>query len=321
MPRTTKHLVDGTLIHQIEPGMLQVGSNPRHSVVLSGLDPAEITWINSLLDKDVAGVSSVSNQEHLTARQTEALHLLDAAGLLTDGSNPFQSLRIRIVGLDETGIRVARLLAQAKVGHLEVRDTRFVGGDCELLFPSSAKGLSRERAMREEIRDTSPLTCLGKIAMPDLVIACSNRTVDFGTLGVLLSHDIPHLPVVTDDRTISVGPLVMPGKTACSLCVELHNWDRTPGFPEYSGSLRRSGTSAAVPYISAMAAGVVMSMVDAVIHGRISSGWIGSDNPRALSSFASTPIVRIDADGISSRRESPHPECGCIGVQDLARAS
>lgn len=325
MTARKKHLVPGTLVHEIENGIIQVGSNSKHSVLFSGLSNTEVTWLKSLRDVPFRGSSSGHRMgADLTSRQEEALRLLDAAGLLESDEDNLRKLRIRVVGLNDVGIRIARILAEARLKHLEVRDPRFVDSDCELLFPSSAKGQPRERAMREMIRDISPNTCLGKIAVPDLVIVCSERTIDFGVVGLLLSHDTPHVPVVSDDRLITVGPLVVPGQTACALCSELHTADQMPGLGYFADSLRQSGMCRPVPFISTMAAGAVVNIIDAVATNRFPGPRIASNSHLRThsSTTAPTPLLRITTDGIATEYVVPHSECGCVGLNpELVQAS
>lgn len=325
METDTRYLVPGTLVHEVESGMVQVGSNPQHSVLFSGLNSAETTWLKSLREKPF----QIRRPEHganlgLTPRQEEALRLLDAVGLLEPNRDLLRRLRIRVMGLNDVGIRVAKVLAEARISHLEARDSRSVDEECELLFPSSAKGLSRERAMREMIREISPNTCLGKIAVPDLVVVCSERVIDFGVVGLLLSHDTPHIPVVSDDRIVTVGPLVVPGQTACSLCSELHAADNVPGFAYFSDALRNSGPCRPVPFISTMAAGVVMGIIDTIAKNHRPGRSVGPEgtSPSPSPSLSSTPIVRISADGVTADQAIPHPDCGCVGLRsELVRAS
>ncbi|WRS29895.1 hypothetical protein U6G28_10325 [Actinomycetaceae bacterium MB13-C1-2] len=321
-----KHLVPGTLVHEVENGMVQVGSNPKHSVLFSGLSNAEISWLKSLRDVPFGGGSRQRRaSEDLTGRQEEALRLLGAAGLLDCGEPRMRTLRIRVVGLNDVGIRIARILAEIRIKHIEVRDPRFVDSDCELLFPSSAKGQPRERATREMIRDISPNTCLGKIAVPDLAIVCSERTIDFGIVGLLLSHDTPHVPVVLDDRQVTVGPLVVPGQTACALCAELHSADRIPGLGYFADALRRSGPCRSVSFISTMAAAAVVNIIDAVAANRFPRPQTTSNSDPeqpSSTSTAPTPLLRVGTEGITTQYVMPHADCGCIGLNtELVRAN
>ena len=48
---------------------------------------------------------------------------------------------------------------------------------------------------------------------------------------------IPHLPLQVLDATAWVGPLVLPGRTACLRCVDAHRRDRDPAWPSVAAQL------------------------------------------------------------------------------------
>jgi len=47
----------------------------------------------------------------------------------------------------------------------------------------------------------------------------------------LLRDDVPHLPVVFSGSGATVGPLVLPGRTACLSCLAAHERERDPAWP------------------------------------------------------------------------------------------
>ncbi|MGH3430342.1 MAG: hypothetical protein ACRDQZ_22700, partial [Mycobacteriales bacterium] len=50
-------------------------------------------------------------------------------------------------------------------------------------------------------------------------------------------HGVPHLPVLLRDGTVIVGPLVIPGRTTCLNCLDLHRGDRDPEWPVLASQL------------------------------------------------------------------------------------
>ncbi len=309
----SQRLRPGTLIHELEDGLVQVGSHPNHSLLLSGLTPIELGWLRSLVTKKAKGPD-------LSERQNEILTLLDAAGLLTELTEPMRGLNLCVHGLDEVGIRVARLLAESQVRKLSVRGEGFVNASTEALFPPSLKGLPIEEATKALVRQICPTTATGKQPLPDVVVTCQARVLDHGILGMLLSQDTVHIPVVTDDRSITVGPLVLPGHTACGLCHELHVRDATPSWPKIRGSLGATEAIPAIPYMATIAAGLVVSLIDAVASlgaaaAATLTAALNKDDPgQPLPTQMVTPVYRISAHGVEASVCQPHPDCGCISV-------
>lgn len=314
-------LVQGTLIHEFEKGMVQVGSNPAHSVVFSGLSPIEVGWLRSLADRPPHGRPRAGS---LSERQTEALALLDTAGLLVRSVNPMHKVKVRIGQMDEVGVRVAKLLAESRAGGVEIRDGGNVDARTESLFPREYRGLPTKTSVRRVIKAISPSTCTGKIALPDVAVVCSDRVFDHGVLGRLLSCDTAHIPAVSDDRSVTVGPVVIPGRTACSLCLDLHRRDNAPGWVKQCGALQQSEPAAPVPHIAATAAGIIVGLIDLLANRGTEGVWMAVS--AALPALAeqkdlaggASPVYHVTSYGVETRACFPHPDCGCLA---LAKAS
>lgn len=112
-----------------------------------------------------------------------------------------------------------------------------------------------------------------------------------------LQHDIPHLPVVADDRSITIGPLVVPGSSACLHCDALYRRDADPAWPAIAAQLARHPAPACQPVRTASAVAHAARLIGAALQGTAPAG-------REL---------RIAGDGelLSERRIDPHPECRC----------
>jgi hypothetical protein len=98
-----------------------------------------------------------------------------------------------------------------------------------------------------------------------------------------------------------VGPLVVPGRTACLHCLYLHRCDRDSHWPVLSAQLttgpEEGHCSAAV---AAIAAGVAALQV---------LGHLDGGEPEALSA-----TLELGSPGRLVRRRSwqAHPRCGCL---------
>jgi bacteriocin biosynthesis cyclodehydratase domain-containing protein len=55
--------------------------------------------------------------------------------------------------------------------------------------------------------------------------------VDLSLRSALHQDQVPHLPASVDGQRAVVGPLVLPGRTSCLRCADLHRTDRDPAWP------------------------------------------------------------------------------------------
>lgn len=327
-----RKLRPGTFIYEIESGMLQVGSSPQHAVLLSSLSPTEMAWVKDLAappplssrEKNTQGRTTrvprgtawknhekepptAGDEPELSARQAEILRLLDAVGLLHEEMHPLQRLDVRVMGLDRVGTRIALLLASAGVHGLELQDRRLVDAHVEDLYPSADAGLPRTRALGNEIRRIHPRVRVGRLSMPDLVIVSDERVWDHGVLGLLLSEDVTHLPVIQEDRSITVGPLVAPGVSACALCVDMHIHDVLPEWPKMALTLSQTELPSVPDHLTAAAAGLAVTMVEAIALGVP----LLNDGSALGTKGAPSQSWRVSQSGVHTDLWTPHPRCTC----------
>ena len=143
---------------------------------------------------------------------------------------------------------------------------------------------------------------------PELVVLVADRVLAPADHRTWLQRDIPHLPVVTGDACVTVGPLVVPGLSACLHCAFLHERDADAAWPAIAAQLTILPPPAPHPLRSAAA----------VAHtARIIAGYVGGHAEAGR-------VWRIADDGerISERSVAPHPECRCAAPpgSDWARA-
>ncbi len=127
----------------------------------------------------------------------------------------------------------------------------------------------------------------------------------------LLAADRPHLAVVMTGERVVVGPLVLPGRSACLRCLDLHRTDRDPAWPHVVAQLarRRPGGVTRVETASAtMAGGLVALQVLAHLDGHGVPATLGRT------------LEVVLPDGLVERRRwPPHPSCGCQQLPAPAR--
>ena len=120
-----------------------------------------------------------------------------------------------------------------------------------------------------------------------------------------LAHalDGPHLPVRVFGSTAQVGPLIVPGETACLRCDDLRRTDRDPSWP--SEQAQRTAQEARLrvrpedPLLVHAAAVQAVSLIRAWADG-VSTSWIGR-----------TLTLELPSLTLTSEVVARHPLCGC----------
>lgn len=113
---------------------------------------------------------------------------------------------------------------------------------------------------------------------------------------LLLRREIPHLPVVTGDQRIVIGPLTIPGSSACSRCAMLAADDAW--WPSW---LPPAADIPAVAIAQAVAA-------VAVRVNRFASGYIEA---------GAGATITLTTGELHEEQWEPSEECGCTAACDL----
>jgi hypothetical protein len=140
---------------------------------------------------------------------------------------------------------------------------------------------------------------------PDLVVLTGGTDADpfRRRTQSLLAAGVPHLDVQLGWTLGSVGPLALPGRTACALCLVRHRADADPGWP----AVQLMSTTASVRPPLALcwtAAGIAAAEVLAFLDGDTSPSTVGG-------------TVEWTAGSIRPRRRSwaLHPDCECAAFR------
>lgn len=160
-----------------------------------------------------------------------------------------RAMRVRVRGAGRVGAVVASILSGAGVGQVDVMDGGVVepwdvapGG-----LPAASVGERRDAAARRVVRDAAPdrpprrgrrkagAPGEGEAGLSLVVIAPRDgldaHAPDPVTAEPLVSSGTPHLYAGVIEGTGVVGPLVLPGTTACAGCLALDRADRDPTWP------------------------------------------------------------------------------------------
>ncbi|GII80930.1 hypothetical protein Sru01_59120 [Sphaerisporangium rufum] len=223
-----------------------------------------------------------------------------------------RAAHVRVHGAGRVGAQLTALLAASGVGHLCVvdpgaaRHADVVPGG--LTF-AEAGGTREDGAVAAARRVASGVNAwTGRTAArltdggrrPDLVVLAPVGPLDPVVIRDLVSMDIPHLLVTAGEGVGSVGPLVIPGRTACLRCLELIRRDRDPSWPAVGMRLGgfpageiACGTALAT-VVAAYAAGHVLRFVD------------------GLPPVVTNRTVDVTPDfQWKTRRWQAHPQCRC----------
>lgn len=218
-----------------------------------------------------------------------------------------RAARMVVHGSDRVGVPAAAALAAAGVGHVYVAGEGTVSpGDCAPggLLPADIHRPVREAAS-EAVRRANPQTDAGPAApdeLIDLVLLAGLAPVTTELRLGLHAARVTHLVAGVRETTAVVGPLVVPGRSSCLRCADLHRTDRDPTWPLVAAQLAERDRHQVPPCDHALALVTVALIVAQAL------GYLDGDAPGTLggSLEVSTPIRRV------RRRAWPaHPGCGC----------
>jgi hypothetical protein len=220
---------------------LQIGIDSRRAVALTGM--AGIAWLIGLLDgsRDRAQVIRVAADHGVPAEAAErVLALLATAGALDDfpaGTLRLLSppVRARLAAELATvslarrdGDGGARTLARRLAARIRIHGGGRVGaGLAGLLTTSGIGGVTHADPADADPADADPADA--DPARPDLAVLIGRHPLELRAS--LMREQIPHLAASADEAIGVVGPLVIPGRTACLRCLDLTRTDRDPAWP------------------------------------------------------------------------------------------
>jgi len=212
---------------------------------------------------------------------------------------------VRVLSTDVLTVAIALQLAASGVGSFVLNKSVDEPGLVEPsdvvpgALPGTSLGTPRVTALRDVI------TALGST-----VITRTPPTTDFaltarpdGVHTAASTADVPYLAASVVGRVGLVGPLVVPGITACVQCEQLTRLDRDNATDdEFVRTLARSpgsGVATAVMLAASHAAIAVLEFIDNATPGRLP----------ALAGHVLT--IEVPGPRLSLAAVRPHPRCGC----------
>ncbi|MGY1740700.1 MULTISPECIES: ThiF family adenylyltransferase [unclassified Blastococcus] len=289
------------------------GRRPQRAVVAdaaeAGFDPAAVTGLlhglratGLLVDLDPADL--------LAAEAGPAAAARTAAELPAGGPARWAARRraaVVVEGATRVGVPLAAVLAASGVGRVSVRDGELTAAADAVVGGLSAGDEGRPRALAaaDAVRRASPLADVRPLpegAAPDLVVLARPWAAADPLVAALQRAGTVHLVATVRGETGVVGPLVVPGRTSCLACADLHRRDADPSWPALAAQLTAaealpSGSTVTCLLTAVTAAQQVLAYLDR------------SGAPAALGA-----TVELRPPGlVPARRRWPvHPDCGCL---------
>lgn len=215
---------------------------------------------------------------------------------------------VAVHGAGRVGASVATVLAAAGVGHVVVIDPGVATP------PDAAPagislldtGVSRQAAAAAAMRRVAPATRADppyRRSLPDLAILAPSGARDPELLHTLQRAGVPHLLALVRETTGVVGPLVLPGRSSCVRCHDLHRTDRDPAWPRLVAQLAAGRPRGPVACDVALATAVAA-------HAALQALALLDGEP-APSAVDGTLEIGLPDGRVRRRSWSPHPACGC----------
>jgi hypothetical protein len=204
------------------------------------------------------------------------------------------------------GILLASGVTQTKMASAARRDRARIGNQdmCAGLLASNDVGSNFQHTLEEKSRELALFPNKDKSASDDIPEMFLKIFIGNGhetLIAQSMSEDEIHLIVAAPDGpSIEVGPLVIPGKSACSRCVTLARGDQHPRSREID-IYRSTHTELEIPvtiahFVAAQIASEILRFIDTkksvLISTRVRTNYLDVCNPQHI-------------------RFARHPLCGC----------
>ncbi|WP_214369114.1 ThiF family adenylyltransferase [Pseudonocardia sp. H11422] len=297
------------------PASRLLGLDPGTAIAADGLPAGLAEMLDDLVspvDRDVL-IARSARRGASAEEAGELLRQLVAAGAVVDATAQRRIARHRTVatvlvrGDGPLAVGIAAGLGQAGVGAVHVAaDGVVLAADLGTGYLDDDRGRGRAEAAAEAICRLAPGVRTGALparTAADLVVLTDALAVDGATARGLVDRGALHLQVRVRDGLGIVGPLVLPARSACLHCLELHRAERDPGWPAVAAQLvGRPGRAAPHCVLATVGLGVAQAL--AALDGPAAGA-------RAPCAVDATLELDADAGRLVRRPWTPHPGCGC----------
>jgi hypothetical protein len=204
------------------------------------------------------------------------------------------------------GILLASGVTQTKMASEARRDRARIGNQdmCAGLLTNSDVGSNFQHTLEDKARELALFPSKDKSSVDEIPEVFLKVFIGNGHEALIaqsMSEDEVHLIVAAPDGpSIDIGPLVIPGKSACSRCITLARSDQHPLSREID-IFRSTHTELEIPvtiahFVAAQIASEILRFIDtkksALISTRVRTNYLDVCNPQHI-------------------RFARHPLCGC----------
>lgn len=303
---------------------IQLGLDPRHAVVIGGVTRTVAESVQKLdgharaaqlLDRaapdDRAALAGLLRELHDLGLVEDAgqaavpgrLAADATAWALRTGGKTSQlpltrkDSSVLVRGSGRLGLAVARLLVTAGIGAVEVlADGEVTPEDTGCGYRDEDVGKPRREVVRSILPDV-------RVTRPDLVVLTDSAVPAPEVVQRLISESVPHLSVRVREGVGIVGPFVVPGRSSCLGCADLHRADRDSEWPTVAAQLVGQVQPADLTCANATAGLAAEQVMRAL-------AWLsrGGARPPAWNTTLELDLFH----GTLDRRVwPPHPRCSC----------
>jgi hypothetical protein len=300
------------------PTSLQIGVDPVLAV-LADVSDAEVRLIDALSTGVTrSGLDMLADRAGIPLKRVDALVVAVKAALVSGA--PAQTADS--AAAKKSTVSAGLVVRGSGVGATRIAAVLIEAGHSVALSGADAAGhaaVARTRRPR-----------------PEVAVLVSAHVVDPHEHLRWLRRDVAHLPVVFGEAAVTIGPLVMPGVTACVSCVEQQRTGDDAARPALVSQLWGTpaaaedlgfATEAAIEALRMLRARAVLSC-----HEHVSATATAAAGAAAAAAAAAATLsaevpppsvalsVRLDAEtGERTIREWwPMPACGCRGFSGLS---
>jgi hypothetical protein len=321
-------LLTGLPVLQRGEDELQLGLDPRHAVVVEGVTKTVAESVRRLDGRmptaQLLERTPEADRPALTGLLRELLELgliEDAADsgvprrlaadatswALRTGSRPSRLAARRkkwavlVHGSGRLAVAMATLLVAAGVGAVEVKAEGLVGPeDTGCGYRDEDIGRPRQEAARLALARHAPPR---RVPQPDLVVLTDSAVPAPEYVASLLADAVPHLAARVREGTGIIGPFVVPGRSSCLGCADLHRADLDSNWPIVAAQLAGRTQPADLTCAHATAALAVEQVLRALT-------WL-SLGDRRPPTWNTTIELEPFHGRLEHRTWTPHPRCSC----------
>ncbi|MEV4320459.1 hypothetical protein [Actinocrispum sp. NPDC049592] len=261
LPPRLRVLAGLPVLHRGDGG-IQLGLDPRHAVVIEG--------VTKTVTESVRRLNGQARTQDLLARvpddERPALRMLLREllrlGLLEDATKAGAPRRLTadattwalrtgfrasqlagsrrrssvlVHGSGRIGVAVGSLLVAAGVGAVEVDAQGVVSAeDTGSGYREQDVGRPRRVAAKLALEREGEVR---HVVNPDLVVVTDSAVPEPEFVARLLENSVPHLGARVREGIAIVGPFVVPGRSSCLSCADLHRADLDTSWPTVAAQL------------------------------------------------------------------------------------